>query len=266
MARDTKASHGQVSLLIKFMEENKEFARGGFVGPTGRIKNNQMWEQLSDQLNADGSGPTKPAHKWQKTWADLKCYIKKKYSKAKQHAIGTGGGPPCSQLNALEERVLSLMTVEAVEGDSSLEEAGPSLPFQAIPEPEIELEIRSTSHQVQEQNDEGPLPLGPPSTEMVSSPLDNNNPKKRKVGSASAELTSGFISIEERRLAMEERLVQIKEKKVKIEEEKLLLKKKKLDTLKKNHEANLEEYRRRTAALKEACEKLTQSLKDLKQF
>ncbi|KFM60188.1 hypothetical protein X975_23473, partial [Stegodyphus mimosarum] len=62
-----------------------------------------------DILNAEGTGPSKTADMWRKTWRDYKFSIKKKAAKIAQHKRGTGGGPEIKDiLTPLEERVLAL--------------------------------------------------------------------------------------------------------------------------------------------------------------
>ncbi|KAG8224952.1 hypothetical protein J437_LFUL005660 [Ladona fulva] len=100
----------QLEVMVKFMEDHPDFANGKLGGPSGRATTIRMWEDLACHLNADGSGPSKTPHKWQKTWIDWKSNTKKKFVKARQHLRGTGGGPPSQiTLSNVEERLIAFL-------------------------------------------------------------------------------------------------------------------------------------------------------------
>ncbi|KAF5304671.1 hypothetical protein FQA39_LY09448 [Lamprigera yunnana] len=65
--RDT---HWEV--ITSFMENHPGFATGRLNCVTGRDTYNSLWEALTNELNALGL-----VHKWQKTWVDVKCNLKK---------------------------------------------------------------------------------------------------------------------------------------------------------------------------------------------
>lgn len=52
-------------VLIEFMEKHPNFARGQFSGPTGKLTQIKLWEELSQKLNSLGYG-SKTTEKWQK--------------------------------------------------------------------------------------------------------------------------------------------------------------------------------------------------------
>lgn len=58
-----KDDHWQV--MLNFMEIHPQFARGQFVGPTGKSSQRKLWYELSGQLNSLGHG-SKSVEKWQK--------------------------------------------------------------------------------------------------------------------------------------------------------------------------------------------------------
>lgn len=51
--------------LLDYMEKHPQFARGQFSGPSGKITQRKMWEELSKRLNSLGYG-NKSVEKWQK--------------------------------------------------------------------------------------------------------------------------------------------------------------------------------------------------------
>ncbi|CAG9836292.1 unnamed protein product [Diabrotica balteata] len=60
-----KLTESHWNVLLEFMEQHKEFAKGQFSGPTGRIIQRKLWEELAQLLNSLGEG-SKPVEKWQK--------------------------------------------------------------------------------------------------------------------------------------------------------------------------------------------------------
>lgn len=53
------------NVMLDFMEEHPELAKGQFVGPMGRSRLKELWKQLTNELNGLGLG-YKEQHKWQK--------------------------------------------------------------------------------------------------------------------------------------------------------------------------------------------------------
>ncbi|CAG9840671.1 unnamed protein product [Diabrotica balteata] len=121
-----KLTEGHWNVLLEFMEQLKEFVKGQFSGPTGRIIQRKLWEELAQLLNSLGEG-SKPVEKWQKTWSDIKYSIKRKASAKKQDIAVTGGGPKVKpELNQLEERVINILGKTFYEGVSVSECGIPS--------------------------------------------------------------------------------------------------------------------------------------------
>ncbi|XP_023232745.1 uncharacterized protein LOC111632534 [Centruroides sculpturatus] len=85
----------------------------------------KLWQEIADRLNSDGVGSQKDPEKWRKTWSDWKANIKSKASQIKKSSFQTGGGPSLNQkLTEVEERVLNLIGITAVYGESQIDEAG----------------------------------------------------------------------------------------------------------------------------------------------
>ncbi|KAG8230329.1 hypothetical protein J437_LFUL000600, partial [Ladona fulva] len=121
---NTRATNEQLEIMLKYMEDHRDFAHSRLGGPSGRVITLRMWEELALSLNASGCGPSKPALKWQKTWVDWKSKTKKKCLKIRHDQGRTGGGPPTQVgLSPLEERLISFLEA-SVEGDQTLPEAG----------------------------------------------------------------------------------------------------------------------------------------------
>ncbi|KAF5273824.1 hypothetical protein FQA39_LY00939 [Lamprigera yunnana] len=79
-------------VITSFMENYPGFATGRLNYASGRATYDSFWESLTNELNALGLG-MRPVHKWQKTWVDFKCNLKKKASALRQEQMKTGGGP-----------------------------------------------------------------------------------------------------------------------------------------------------------------------------
>ncbi|KAJ8934046.1 hypothetical protein NQ314_013621 [Rhamnusium bicolor] len=61
-----KMNENHWNVLIDFMESHKEFARGQFVGPSGKTTQRKLWEELSGKLNSLGHGISKASGKMAK--------------------------------------------------------------------------------------------------------------------------------------------------------------------------------------------------------
>lgn len=62
-----RVSSSQWEILIEFLERNPCLARGYNNSARGREQSHRLWCQLTDLLNAEGSG----AHKTSKGWATV---------------------------------------------------------------------------------------------------------------------------------------------------------------------------------------------------
>lgn len=65
MSFKVQGTHWEI--LINYMENHKDFARGRISGPTGRETLRKLWQELALQLNAAGLGE-RPVEKWQKVF------------------------------------------------------------------------------------------------------------------------------------------------------------------------------------------------------
>lgn len=63
-----------LELLISFMEQHPELAKGQFNGPSGKATQKKLWEELSLKLNAEGGGQ-KTTQKWQKVITCIVEYL-----------------------------------------------------------------------------------------------------------------------------------------------------------------------------------------------
>ncbi|XP_072399675.1 uncharacterized protein [Diabrotica undecimpunctata] len=210
-----KLTEGHWNVLLEFMEQHKEFAKGQFSGPTGRIIQRKLWEELAQLLNSLGEG-SKPVEKWQKTWSDIKYSIKRKASAKKQDIAATGGGPKVKpKLNQLEERVVNILGKTFYEGVSVSECGIPST---------SEDDFLSTSKDVFPQNslEDTPIHLPVASTSSIQTSKFSEfkhksieasdhgysklpHPKKRKIQDVENEL-------------MQESLTELKEIKLELRE------------------------------------------------
>ncbi|KAL0878502.1 hypothetical protein ABMA27_003596 [Loxostege sticticalis] len=135
-----RASPEQFSALIEFMERHGDLSRPQ-AGAQGRLRADRLWQELTSLLNSIGGGVEKTQDKWKKVWADWKTKTKKKFSLIRRHASGTGGGPSSRQtLTALEERVVAVIGVSAVVGQTSIQEQGFNTPSQPSEEPIVRSE------------------------------------------------------------------------------------------------------------------------------
>ncbi|XP_055912750.1 uncharacterized protein LOC129946547 isoform X1 [Eupeodes corollae] len=157
--RSSRVTGGQKTTLIEYRAENKPFARGQFSSLNSRQNNSETWESLSAQLNAQGPN-VKTVEQWKKVyiiyiyknkcWTDIKSSVKKQASEQRAFMNKTGGGSVVDRprpLSDMDEKVLSIITIDAVDGDGSTPELGIEVALNEYDNLEIELD-----------EDEGPKP------------------------------------------------------------------------------------------------------------
>ncbi|XP_055912751.1 uncharacterized protein LOC129946547 isoform X2 [Eupeodes corollae] len=147
--RSSRVTGGQKTTLIEYRAENKPFARGQFSSLNSRQNNSETWESLSAQLNAQGPN-VKTVEQWKKCWTDIKSSVKKQASEQRAFMNKTGGGSVVDRprpLSDMDEKVLSIITIDAVDGDGSTPELGIEVALNEYDNLEIELD-----------EDEGPKP------------------------------------------------------------------------------------------------------------
>ncbi|CAH1977415.1 unnamed protein product [Acanthoscelides obtectus] len=104
----------QRDIMIDFMEEHPGFGRGKALAAEDKKLRNTLWDELTDQLNTCGEGPTKTVGKWQRTWMDMKVHAKRKA--AALRAARTVGGASQHKLSDTEIRILTYLTEEGIHG------------------------------------------------------------------------------------------------------------------------------------------------------
>lgn len=124
--RSTRTHAGQFEIFVGHVAEHEQL-RTGAGDP---VKLGKLWQNLTAQLNAYGAAPTKTTEGWQSTFMNWKHQLRRKARVIKEHANGTGGGPPCDKkLTDIEERALSLWGREVIHGSGAgIVGFGPCLP------------------------------------------------------------------------------------------------------------------------------------------
>lgn len=123
----THASHAknrQFEIMVLFMEKNLTSSKLKCKTSNAKLRQ-KLWWELSNLLNADGTGPTNDPEKWKEIWLDWIDIVKFKALELKMGQNGTRGGLPVDQvLSKLEERLLNLIGWVAIEGNPNVEESG----------------------------------------------------------------------------------------------------------------------------------------------
>ncbi|XP_075149071.1 uncharacterized protein LOC142223084 [Haematobia irritans] len=124
--KNQRISKQQKQTLVEYMANHLEFARGQFGSMHANSSNKEQWETLRNTLNSLG-GSHKTIEQWKKCWIDLKSGVKSIMSKRRMFMNQTGGGSfhdAPRDLNHLEEKILSIITIDAVDGDGRTPESG----------------------------------------------------------------------------------------------------------------------------------------------
>ncbi|KPJ20002.1 hypothetical protein RR48_01234 [Papilio machaon] len=84
------ATPEQIDVLLNFLDEHRDLARGRLRGADGNVQTKRLWEKLCYSLNSMG-GCTKTIQ--QKVWFDRKHLAKKATADSRRSTSATGGGP-----------------------------------------------------------------------------------------------------------------------------------------------------------------------------
>ncbi|XP_075980488.1 uncharacterized protein LOC142979464 [Anticarsia gemmatalis] len=100
-------SPDQIEMLLNFLQDHKELARGQLRSCEGKVKARRLWQELCTNLNSMG-GCTKTVKQWQKVWFDKKHIAKKAAANSRRSSAG-GGPSSAPSLSQWEERVISII-------------------------------------------------------------------------------------------------------------------------------------------------------------
>lgn len=83
----------------------------------GKFENDCAWNEVADSLNGLGEC-RKTGAMWKKYWNDLSRRVKTKYSRLKEEIERTGrnGETPLEELDETENKIMTIITLDAVEG------------------------------------------------------------------------------------------------------------------------------------------------------
>ncbi|XP_036336280.1 uncharacterized protein LOC118746544 [Rhagoletis pomonella] len=111
--------------MLDFFLGNKGLAEGKFSAIHGRQEASRKWEELAMLLNSS-NGAEKSAAQWQVVWRDLKSRTSVKARERRKQMAATGNAPMLTApLSDLDQKVLSLLGTEYVEGSSQCVESIP---------------------------------------------------------------------------------------------------------------------------------------------
>lgn len=176
-------------------------------------------------------GAHKTPEQWKKFWSDWKSAVKKRYTAEKRRFAQSGfNGDVIERFDDIEQKVVSIITIEAIEGDGSTEHGLPSRSCSTAPR------TRPSSRES--------------SQSLTPEPLQTSTANATVSGSQNQEMVPELhvITPQSRRQSKRTR----EEEETEILKAILEIKKKKLDILSKENERKTqeEEYRREEHHLK----------------
>lgn len=108
------------------MEDNYVYLYGRYASPTGNKSKSEVWKQITTTLNS--IGPEKTVDNWRKCFLDMKSKIKEKVAKQRRYAHLTGGGGPSDiQLSETEHKLISIFSINSIDGNQQIQELGRSM-------------------------------------------------------------------------------------------------------------------------------------------
>lgn len=120
---EKKITANQKQILVDYMQKNFTGLVGKFGNLEGRINKDNKWKEICDTLNSFGP-PVKDAIKWKKCWTDMKCEVKKKLQVQRANRNQTGASPINIAFSELDDRIISIVGKQLLDGDPSIDEIG----------------------------------------------------------------------------------------------------------------------------------------------
>ncbi|XP_067628923.1 uncharacterized protein [Eurosta solidaginis] len=150
----------QFELLVDFMAIHPDLAKGLLKTPNAKTMANNLWKQVTRQLNAAGP-PMRDITGWKKVWADYKVHLKAKMRRNKTNIAGTGGGPSVySALTPLEQQASDLLSMDqAVDGIAGTREFGARQAMTEVPSEILEPAFNNDSDSVEMSEEENEQPF-----------------------------------------------------------------------------------------------------------
>ncbi|XP_071451496.1 uncharacterized protein [Hetaerina americana] len=199
--RSRKITYKQTTVLINYMVENTNFARGKFSGRLGKVNYQKQWAVLKELL--DGHGPSKTVDQWKKAWKDLKSKVRSRNAKC-AYERRTPGNIPASTppLTIEEQKVMSIIRKESSKAaKKSWEIDGTSEECEDLP---IQVSVEEEDSKV------GILPAAPQhvrsSTGTTSPTAITPPPRRNGLYGEIDDIKGRVIEYEERRLKILENI------------------------------------------------------------
>lgn len=124
MSEDNKkVTKKQKQAMVDFMQQNYMSVMGKFGSLEGKMNKEDKWKEMMNLLNGM-VGPTKDILKWKRCWFDMKSEVKKKIMRQRQNRNQTGAAPINITFSDVEEKIVSIVGKEFMDGDASISEIG----------------------------------------------------------------------------------------------------------------------------------------------
>ncbi|XP_045466389.1 myb/SANT-like DNA-binding domain-containing protein 4 [Harmonia axyridis] len=177
-----KTSPEQLTILVNFISKNKVLVPGKTkpLEDEKKIFDN-LWEDLTKQLNSIGQGPSKTSSQWRKTFIDWKCHTKKKARDLQKDKQKTEGGSFITKgLTPTEEKLISFLTCISEEG-ADVDEVG--LGNETV---DVEFQTAHVFAEMPINQQSSKRPHSPPVVERKRLCTDSETPRtEEKTGKAS---------------------------------------------------------------------------------
>ncbi|XP_055696474.1 uncharacterized protein LOC129797691 [Lutzomyia longipalpis] len=228
-----RSSPKQMEAIVKFMEDNPEFARQRGRGTNYPPFCKTMWLRLTAELNNLGP-PVRDWLSWRRVWCDFKSSIQKKL-KQRERFQERGVEPPKNlALSSNQERINNLLSDGFYQPRRRTTESSTVNTRQSLPR-SSRLKV---DYVVDEYEDtEGVLP-DPLSEDGIPSDFENYSESESAIEDPQHQgepSSREFNEIEAERLnflnklhSFEEKLLEIEEKRLQIEAERLTIEKRRL--------------------------------------
>lgn len=119
-----RGSDNQKKELVFHLEKDLALAKNQFNTQDGKVELRKKWDNLAMKLNSLG-GLNKTGFGWKKYWDDLRTRVRKKYTALKAVMAESGrNGDIVLEFDDIEQKILTIITIDAVDGDGVSEDIG----------------------------------------------------------------------------------------------------------------------------------------------
>lgn len=114
--RATNYTDREIDVLVNAVVSNRELLFNKFNDQITNQRKQRKWESIAAEVNSVNTGPARAVGELRIKWRKLASECKMKAARRISETRRTGGGPPPPELTSTEEKVVSCLAEELIDG------------------------------------------------------------------------------------------------------------------------------------------------------